>query len=272
MPERQSEKRALLPWRVPVAVEDVAETGERFELVADADIRAGLARIAGLRDLPRLHANFEVTRHGAEGVRVAGRVSAIVGQACVVTLEPLANEVDEEIDLLFLPPPAAELARGAPGAPDGNADQAEPLIDRSRRARHRIPYPRARSLSAQARRGVCAAAGRQARRRTVRRARRAEEGSRWPLIAVVSGRRTAIVPAALPPLVSEACQPACGKDHAYAKKSVARFDRVAADHGVGPRSFDVANGPHCSRRDGRRSRPGRGRRRRGAGVGAPPTE
>jgi uncharacterized metal-binding protein YceD (DUF177 family) len=128
MPERQSEKRALLPWRVPVAVEDVAETGERFELVADADIRAGLARIAGLRDLPRLHANFEVTRHGAAGVRVAGRVSAIVGQACVVTLEPLANEVDEEIDLLFLPPPAAELARGAPGAPDGNADQAEPLI------------------------------------------------------------------------------------------------------------------------------------------------
>ena len=36
-----------------------------------------------------------------------GRVAATVGQACVVTLEPLVNEVEEEIDLLFVPPPAA---------------------------------------------------------------------------------------------------------------------------------------------------------------------
>ena len=47
-----------MPWRVPVAVEDVAETGERFDLVADADTRAAVARVAGLRDLPRLQANF----------------------------------------------------------------------------------------------------------------------------------------------------------------------------------------------------------------------
>jgi hypothetical protein len=128
MAERQSERRAPLPWRVPVAVQDVGETGKLFELVADADMRAALARIAGLRDLPRLQANFEVKRHGTAGLRVAGRVSATVGQACVVTLEPLANEVAEEIDLLFLPPAAAEPEGRAPGMPDEKAGQAEPLI------------------------------------------------------------------------------------------------------------------------------------------------
>jgi uncharacterized metal-binding protein YceD (DUF177 family) len=96
-----------VPWRVAVAVEDVAEEGQHFDLAADADVRAAVARIAGLRDLPRLEAAFDVTRHGQGGLRVAGRVSATVGQSCVVTLEPLTNEVTEDVDLVFLPPAAA---------------------------------------------------------------------------------------------------------------------------------------------------------------------
>jgi uncharacterized metal-binding protein YceD (DUF177 family) len=96
-----------VPWQVPVAVADVAEEGQHFELAADAETRAAVARIAGLRDLPRLEAALDVTRHGPGGLRVAGRVSATVGQSCVVTLEPLANEVAEDVDLVFLPPSAA---------------------------------------------------------------------------------------------------------------------------------------------------------------------
>jgi len=129
MAERRSEKDAPLPWRVPVAVEDVAETGERFELVADGEVRAALARIARLRELPRLQAYFEVTRHGAAGLRVAGRISATVGQVCVVTLEPLANEVAEEIDLLFVPPARTKPEGPAsPAPPDRDPDDVEPLI------------------------------------------------------------------------------------------------------------------------------------------------
>jgi len=129
MAERRSEKDAPLPWRVPVAVEDIAETGQHFELVADAEVRAALTRIAGLRELPRLQADFEVTRHGAAGLRVAGRVSATVGQACGVTLEPLANEVAEAIDLLFLPPaPAESEGAASPAPPDRDPDDVEPLI------------------------------------------------------------------------------------------------------------------------------------------------
>jgi len=84
-------------------VEDVAENGQHFDLKPDADARAGVARLAGLRDLPRLEANFDVARHGAGGLHVMGRISATVGQNCVVTLEPLANEVEEDIDVRFVP-------------------------------------------------------------------------------------------------------------------------------------------------------------------------
>jgi hypothetical protein len=107
MHEHRSEKTAPTPWRVPVAVDDIAETGQHFALIADAEVRAGVAQLTGLRDLPRLEANFGVTRRGAGGLHVVGRVSATVGQNCVVTLEPLANEVEEEVDVVFMPQAAA---------------------------------------------------------------------------------------------------------------------------------------------------------------------
>jgi hypothetical protein len=91
-----------------------------------------------LRELPRLEANFDVTRHGAEGLHVAGRVSATVGQNCVVTLEPLSNDIEEEVDLLFMPQPPGDAAadesedpeQSMPKAPsDANRGESEPLID-----------------------------------------------------------------------------------------------------------------------------------------------
>lgn len=113
------------PWRVPVAVADVAETGEHMDLVANAETRVAIAPIAGLRELPRLEASFDLMPHSGGGLRVTGRVSATVGQSCVVTLEPLTNEVEEEIDLLYMPPAAA-----APAAVDDESEaEAEPKWD-----------------------------------------------------------------------------------------------------------------------------------------------
>jgi len=129
MPER--EKIAPLPWHVPVALDEVPEEGQHFDLAADAETRAAVARMAGLRDLPRFEASFDVSRHGRAGLHVAGRVSATAGQTCVVTLEPLANEVTEDIDLLFEPPPAvSEEAAAEADSPDQSQDdEAEPLLD-----------------------------------------------------------------------------------------------------------------------------------------------
>jgi len=118
------------PWHVVVTVADVAETGEHMDLHTDADTRAAIARIAGLRDLPRLGASFDLSPHSGGGLRVTGRVSATVGQTCVVTLEPLTNEVEEEIDLLYMPSPAA--AATVDDEPEAEAepkwDEPEPLI------------------------------------------------------------------------------------------------------------------------------------------------
>ena len=94
------------PWSVPVAVHDVPATGRHFVLEADEQTRAAIAKLAGLRSLPRLEARFEVVPRGRDGLHVTGSISATVGQVCVVTLEPIDSEVEEEIDLAFAPPVA----------------------------------------------------------------------------------------------------------------------------------------------------------------------
>jgi hypothetical protein len=125
------------PWQVPAAVEAIAETGQHFDLVADEDVRAAVAKLAALRDLPRFEASFDVKRRGAGGLHVAGRISATVGQNCVVTLEPVANEVDEEVDVVFAPRRSAERTAGAAEASEQKTEnngterawnEPEPLI------------------------------------------------------------------------------------------------------------------------------------------------
>ncbi len=117
-------KAAEHPWNVPLAVSDVPETGRRIELSADASVRTAVAKLAGLRDLPRLEAVFDVTLHGHGGLRVCGHVLATVGQTCVVTLDPIDNEIAESIELVFSPA-AAQLAAGAESEDD---EAPEPLI------------------------------------------------------------------------------------------------------------------------------------------------
>lgn len=120
------------PWHVPVTLEDIAETGEHFDLEADAGVRAAVAGVAGLRDLPRLQASFDVTRRGSGGLHVLGSVSAMVGQTCVVTLEPVDNEIEETIDIAFVPraaaEPSADAEREKSQTKDVNLDDPEPLI------------------------------------------------------------------------------------------------------------------------------------------------
>ncbi len=132
MPEHKAPDAAApasaTPWHVPVAAEEVPETGQHFDLAADAAVRAAVAKVAGLRELPRFEASFDVTRRGG-GLHVVGSISATVGQNCVVTLEPLANELDETIDLIFEPPQRlAASAENEGQQHDVTWDDAEPLV------------------------------------------------------------------------------------------------------------------------------------------------
>ena len=125
MPQRMPPRQAL-PWSVPLARSEVPETGRHLDLVADGETRAAIAKLAGLIGLPRLEATFDVTPRGRAGLRVAGQVSATVGQTCVVTLEPMESEIEEPIDLVFQPADAAAPDRGEVEIP--LEDAPEPLI------------------------------------------------------------------------------------------------------------------------------------------------
>jgi uncharacterized metal-binding protein YceD (DUF177 family) len=119
----------LPPWSAPVTVHDVPETGRHIDLAADEGTRAAVAQAIGLRALPRLDASFDLARRGREGLHVIGRVSATVGQTCVVTLEPIENEIDEAIDLVFSPEVASEPPEDAARERRVAADDApEPLV------------------------------------------------------------------------------------------------------------------------------------------------
>src|SRR5205807_7996723 len=102
----KSEGKMQHPWSVPVAQAQVPQSGRHFHIIAEEHTRAAVARLAGILDLPRLESTFDVTPHGGHGLRVIGRVSAAVTQTCGVSLEPMTSEVTEEVDLVFLPPPA----------------------------------------------------------------------------------------------------------------------------------------------------------------------
>jgi hypothetical protein len=120
------------PWSIPVRREDVPEEGARYDVSADETTRAAIAALAGLRSLPRLVAAFSVTRHGRVGLHVTGEVAATVAQTCVVTLEPVENEIREAIDLVFAPgggTPQSEVDVPARGVELGAQEPPEELVD-----------------------------------------------------------------------------------------------------------------------------------------------
>lgn len=111
------------PWRSPVIVAQVPETGLHRNLTASPAERQAMAELAGLRDIPSAEANFDVVPKSGGRVHVTGRVRARVGQTCVVTLDPIESEIDEEVDLTFAP--EAEARRLADLIEEGQ-DDAEP--------------------------------------------------------------------------------------------------------------------------------------------------
>ncbi|MGC1559122.1 MAG: DUF177 domain-containing protein [Bradyrhizobium sp.] len=92
------------PWRVPVAVLQIPESGLHREFEADLMERRAMAEIAGLREIASARASFDMTLKSGGRVHVTGQVVARIGQTCVVTLDPIENEIDELVDLIFAPP------------------------------------------------------------------------------------------------------------------------------------------------------------------------
>jgi uncharacterized metal-binding protein YceD (DUF177 family) len=143
------------PWSATVALPQIPGTGLHRDLEADQTARIAMAEVAGLREILSASASFDVTPNSGGRFHVAGRVRARVGQNCVVTLEPIENNIDEPIDLMFAPPEQipvlADLVDEAANGDSEIPDPPEPIengvIDLGRLATEVLflaidPYPR----------------------------------------------------------------------------------------------------------------------------------
>jgi Large ribosomal RNA subunit accumulation protein YceD len=143
------------PWSVPVTVAQVPDTGLHRDIEASPAARAAMAELAGLREILSATASLDVTPRGGGRFHVAGRVRARIGQTCVVTLDPIENDIDEAIDLIFAPPEQIpELADLVDEAAESDVEIPDPLepiengvIDLGRVATDALylgidPYPR----------------------------------------------------------------------------------------------------------------------------------
>src|ERR1700688_2309651 len=92
------------PWRVPIVVAQIPDTGLDLAFEASHATRAAMADVADLREVMSAPASCDLTPKSGGRVHVTGEVRARIGQTCVVTLDPIENEIDEPIDLVFGPP------------------------------------------------------------------------------------------------------------------------------------------------------------------------
>ncbi|WP_234683828.1 YceD family protein [Bradyrhizobium monzae] len=114
------------PWRVPVMVAHIPDTGLHRELEASAAERQAMAELAGVREVLSAHADLEIVPKSGGRLQVTGHVRAWVGQTCVVTLDPIESEIDEDIDLTFAP--EAEVRRLADLIEEGEDNETPPEV------------------------------------------------------------------------------------------------------------------------------------------------
>jgi hypothetical protein len=121
-----------VPWSVPLRLDDIQAGGHHVELAAGPQVRAALAKPAGVDAIDRLDARFDVVRRGRDGFRVSGEVSATVRQSCVVTLEPVVNEINEPFEVDFAPAQDTKDSESNEMEIDVEAaDEPEPLVGNS---------------------------------------------------------------------------------------------------------------------------------------------
>lgn len=77
--------------------------GMPLDIVANEAQRQELAETHALLSVERFEAKMLVASWKRNGIRVIGRVTADIVQACIVTLEPIEAHIDEEFETLFLP-------------------------------------------------------------------------------------------------------------------------------------------------------------------------
>ena len=102
-----------------IRLDSMPNTGRDLALTVDKGERDHIAEDLDILSLDRLQVKLHAVRFRG-GIRVTGRLEAIVVQQSVITFEPVTQEIGEPVDRIFLP--------GAEKAYTGQAD-AEVFVD-----------------------------------------------------------------------------------------------------------------------------------------------
>jgi len=129
----------------PLALALVGAAGREEELAATPAECAALAQRFGILGIDALTARLRLSLEADGAVRAEGRFAAAVTQACVVTLEPVPQRLDEPFACRFLP--AGVAADEGPEEIDG-IETAGGLADLGEAVAEALalaldPYPRA---------------------------------------------------------------------------------------------------------------------------------
>ena len=92
-----------VPFHFPVQIARVPPGGKHFLVAANDEQRKSVATALGIVEVVNLAAELDVRPTGGDAFAVKGTLRAGVVQADVVTLEPVEQEVREEIDLILVP-------------------------------------------------------------------------------------------------------------------------------------------------------------------------
>lgn len=89
--------------RYPVNVHSLPPKGVRVEIEANEQEREKLKQNHALLSIDSFRADVHISPWKKRGVRVKGKFWADITQACVVTLEPLHDHIEENIESVFVP-------------------------------------------------------------------------------------------------------------------------------------------------------------------------
>jgi uncharacterized metal-binding protein YceD (DUF177 family) len=93
----------LNEFSIPLSLDDVPPSGTEMRFEANAEQRAALAKRFDIIELKSLRGTAKVKPWRRVGLALEAHFTAELVQACVVTLEPVPEKLDENFRLHFLP-------------------------------------------------------------------------------------------------------------------------------------------------------------------------
>ncbi len=87
-----------------VNLDRLPKLGKHLKIQADKEQLERIAKASNVSSVGRFSADFNIARIKG-GVQVKGQLSAEITQPCVITLDPVHQRIDEDLERVFLPAP-----------------------------------------------------------------------------------------------------------------------------------------------------------------------